>query len=121
MTQAISQPSVLPCGVTLPNRLAKASMSEGLADAHNQATDRLATLYRRWARSGAGLLLSGNFQVDKAHLERPGNVVLDDETDLEALKRVAEAGTSKGAHFWAQLGADRRYLESNERLSTGCC
>jgi hypothetical protein len=47
-------------------------------------------------------LLSGNFQVDKAHLERPGNVVVDDDAGLEALKRVAEAGASKGAHFWAQ-------------------
>ncbi len=112
MIDTLSQPILLPCGVKLPNRLVKAAMSEGVADAHNQATERLVMLYRRWAGSGAGLLLSGNFQVDRAHLDRPGNVVLDAETDLEALKRVAEAGTSKGAHFWAQLSHTGRQVAS---------
>jgi 2,4-dienoyl-CoA reductase-like NADH-dependent reductase (Old Yellow Enzyme family) len=45
-----------------------AAMSEGLADADNQATPRLEALYRRWANSGTGLLFSGNFQVDRWHL-----------------------------------------------------
>ncbi len=72
MIDTVSQPIALPCGVKLLNRVVKASMSEGVANIHNQATARLATLYHRWAGSGAGLLLSGNFQVDRAHLERPG-------------------------------------------------
>lgn len=59
-------------------------MSEGIADANNDATPRLETLYRRWAGSGAGMLLTGNVQVDRHHLERPGNVVLDKDTDLAA-------------------------------------
>ena len=80
-----------------------AAMSEGLADADNQATPRLEALYRRWANSGAGLLFSGNFQVDCWHLERPSNVVLDEEADLAALAAVAAAGKARGNHFWAQL------------------
>jgi 2,4-dienoyl-CoA reductase-like NADH-dependent reductase (Old Yellow Enzyme family) len=58
----LTQSLALPCGATLPNRLCKAAMSEGLADADNHATPRLTALYRRWAGSGAGLLLSGNIQ-----------------------------------------------------------
>ena len=80
MTHPLDRPLVLPSGATLPNRLAKAAMSEGLADVANHSTTRLEALYRRWAGSGAGLLLSGNIQVDRRHLERPNNVVIDDES-----------------------------------------
>ncbi|HEY4242929.1 MAG TPA: NADH:flavin oxidoreductase/NADH oxidase family protein [Kofleriaceae bacterium] len=101
----------LPCGVTLANRLVKASMSEGIAGHDNRATDRIVTLYRRWSRSGAGLLLSGNFQVDKGHLERPLNIVVD-ETGLDGLAHVAQAGSANGAQFWAQLSHTGRLVSS---------
>jgi 2,4-dienoyl-CoA reductase-like NADH-dependent reductase (Old Yellow Enzyme family) len=78
-------------------------MSEGLADVENHSTPRLDTLYRRWAYSGAGLLLSGNVQVDRMHLEQPANVVLDDNSGMQQLKALAKAGTEGGAHFWLQL------------------
>src|SRR3982074_1086238 len=101
MTNPLAQPLDLPCGATLSNRVAKAAMSEGLADSGNHSTPRLETLYRRWAGSGVGLLLSGNIQVDRWHLERPNNIVIDDESGRAQLTRLAEAGTSRGAHFWA--------------------
>lgn len=100
----LSQPLALPCGAVLPNRLVKAAMSEGLAGPNNRATPRLEALYRRWAGSGAGLLLSGNIQVDRLHLERPLNLVVDDDSGMAELASVAAAGRSQGAHFWAQLG-----------------
>jgi 2,4-dienoyl-CoA reductase-like NADH-dependent reductase (Old Yellow Enzyme family) len=110
MTTTLGTPLTLPCGATLSNRMAKAAMSEGLADADNHATPRLAALYKRWAYSGAGLLLSGNFQVDRQHLERPSNVVIDDEAGLPALTAVAAAGTAGGSHFWAQLSHTGRQV-----------
>ena len=112
MTNPLARPLDLPCGATLTNRLAKAAMSEGLADTGNHSTARLETLYRRWAGSGAGLLLSGNIQVDRWHLERPNNVVIDDDSDRAQLVRLAEAGTSRGAHFWAQLSHTGRQVSS---------
>ncbi len=112
MTSPLSQPLALPCGVTLPNRLCKAAMSEGMANADNHATPRLDTLYRRWAGSGAGLLLSGNVQIDRWHLERPGNVVLDDESGLMALARLAAAGRADGAEFWLQLSHTGRQVDN---------
>lgn len=112
MTLSLAQPLTLPGGAILPNRLAKAAMSEGLADAANHATPRLVELYRRWAGSGAGLLFSGNIQVDPDHLERPGNVVLADDRGLAALGEVVTAATSQGAHFWAQLSHTGRQVEA---------
>jgi 2,4-dienoyl-CoA reductase-like NADH-dependent reductase (Old Yellow Enzyme family) len=110
MTHPLSNPVKLPCGARLSNRLAKAAMSEGMANLDNHATPQLVTLYRRWARSGAGLLLSGNIQVDRSHLERPLNLVVDDESGMSELARLAEAGKSQGAHFWAQLSHTGRQV-----------
>ena len=92
MATRLSDPLTLPSGAVLSNRLAKAAMSEGFADADNNATSRFETLYRRWSHSGAGMLLTGNVQVDRDHLERPGNVVLDEASDRAAL-RAFPAGT----------------------------
>jgi 2,4-dienoyl-CoA reductase-like NADH-dependent reductase (Old Yellow Enzyme family) len=110
---AINHPLALPSGAVLPNRLAKAAMSEGLADADNHSTPRLETLYRRWAASGAGLLLTGNIQVDRWHLERPNNVVIDDASGRLQLAALARAGRSHGAHFWAQLSHTGRQVSDH--------
>ena len=96
----------LPCGATLPNRLCKAAMTEGLATVDGRPTAALPRLYGVWSDGGAGLLLSGNVQIDADHLERPGNVVIDREPDeamCQALRAWTSAGTRAGNHFWAQI------------------
>ncbi len=106
MTDALTTPLRLPCGATLPNRLAKAAMTEGLGDALNRATARHAALYRRWARSGLGLLITGNVQIDRRHLERGGNVAIEGPQTpeaLAALRAFAEAAKSGGGHVWMQI------------------
>lgn len=103
MTATLETPLALPCGATLPNRLCKAALTEGLADAWNRATPRHERLYRAWSEGGAGLVITGNVQVDRRFLERPGNVVIDGNGGLDALRRYAEAGTVGGNHLWMQL------------------
>lgn len=99
----LSTPFPLRSGHTLPNRIAKVAMTEGLADARNQPTDRLARLYRRWADGGAGLQITGNMMVDRRYLERPENVVVDAHTDMAALARLAEAANATGGVSIVQL------------------
>jgi 2,4-dienoyl-CoA reductase-like NADH-dependent reductase (Old Yellow Enzyme family) len=93
----------LPNGFRLGNRLAKASMSETLATYDNHPTDKLVELYRRWAASGIGLLLTGNVMIDRRALGEPGNVVIEDEVDLPILRQWARAATNQGAAIWVQL------------------
>ena len=103
---ALNSRLVLPCGASVENRLCKAAMTEGLADAGNRATARHVTLYRRWAEGGAAVLLTGNVQVDRRYLERAGNITIDgpqDRSQLAALEAMAEAGTTSGAHLWMQI------------------
>jgi 2,4-dienoyl-CoA reductase-like NADH-dependent reductase (Old Yellow Enzyme family) len=102
----LSEPLTLPCGAVLSNRIAKAAMTEGLADVRGYPTAELDRLYGIWSDGGAGLQISGNIQVDGDHLERPGNVIIDDTPSDEmraALKRWTAAATRGGNHFWAQI------------------
>ena len=105
-TTKVASELTLPCGATVKNRLCKAAMTEGLADANNVATDRHVTLYRRWAEGGAGILLTGNVQVDRRYLERAGNIVIDgpqQPAQLAALEAMAEAGTADNTQLWMQI------------------
>ena len=106
----------LPCGVTLPNRIAKAAMTEGLADPAGIPTKELSNLYRVWSEGGSGLLLSGNIQIDSQHLERPGNVIIQGSPseDLKlALNEWASAATVNGNQFWAQISHAGRQTQKN--------
>jgi 2,4-dienoyl-CoA reductase-like NADH-dependent reductase (Old Yellow Enzyme family) len=86
--------------------MAKAAMTEGLADPRGYPSAELERLYAQWGNSGCGLLITGNVQVDRHHLERPGNVVIDREPDADmraALARWATAAKANGARLWMQI------------------
>lgn len=104
LASPLASPLVLPSGATLPNRLVKAAMSETLADLETHApTPELVRVYERWARSGAGLLITGHVIVDPEGLGEPGNVLVTDDRHLPALRRWAEAAQGHGARLWMQL------------------
>jgi 2,4-dienoyl-CoA reductase-like NADH-dependent reductase (Old Yellow Enzyme family) len=102
----LGSPLTLPCGAILPNRLCKAAMTEGLSP-DGRPTEGHIQLYRMWAQSTAGLLITGNVQVDRHHLERPGNVVLQNGNappDTRAVfEQWADAARSGGGKVWMQL------------------
>src|SRR5207247_52911 len=96
-------PFTLPGGATLKNRLVKASMSEQLASPTGAPTEALERLYARWARGGAGLLITGNVMIDQRSIGEPRNVVVEDDRDLAALRRWAAAATAHGTTAIVQL------------------
>jgi 2,4-dienoyl-CoA reductase-like NADH-dependent reductase (Old Yellow Enzyme family) len=112
----LSTPLTLPCGVTLPNRLAKGAMSELLADSSNQATVKHQTLYRTFAQEGPGMLLTGNVQIDRLHLEHGGNVVIQGRqspAQLSALKAWSSAAKIAGGQIWMQLSHAGRQTQKS--------
>ena len=56
-------------------------MTEGLAGRRNDPNERHERLYAANARGGAGSVLTANVMVDRRHLERAGDVVVDAATD----------------------------------------
>ncbi|MGH8504402.1 MAG: NADH:flavin oxidoreductase/NADH oxidase family protein [Stenotrophobium sp.] len=101
--QILAQPFHLPSGALIPNRLAKSAMSEALGTMDNRPTARLERLYARWAEGGIGLCITGNVMIDRRALGEPGNVVVEDESDLPMLQRWAAAGTRHGGQLWMQI------------------
>ncbi len=115
-TRILAEPVTLPCGAIIPNRIAKAAMTEGLANPAGIPTPELERLYGLWSDGGAGLLLTGNIIIDGAHLERPGNVVIERAPDAPmhaALSRWARAATRNGNHCWAQISHAGRQTQKN--------
>ena len=107
---SLDTPLALPCGAILPNRLAKAAMTEGLAELDDgrvgHAGERIERLYRTWAKGGAGMLITGNIMVDGRYRERPANVVVDGPQDDDAragLARFAAAAKAGGGLAVAQI------------------
>lgn len=88
---SLTDPLTLPCGLELPNRLGRAAMTEGLSDSRNDPSERHFRLYAANSAGGAGLILTGNAMVDRRHLERARNVVIDSETNRAMLKQWARA------------------------------
>ena len=100
----------LPCGVRLTNRLAKAAMSEQLADRYHRPSDALIRLYDRWAAGGAGVLITGNVMVDRSAVSEPRQVVVDGSDAGGGLAPWAEAARRGGAEVWVQLNHGGRQI-----------
>jgi 2,4-dienoyl-CoA reductase-like NADH-dependent reductase (Old Yellow Enzyme family) len=99
----LTSPFMLASGQQIKNRLFKSAMSEQLGDKSHNPTPGLAKLYRRWAKGGIGLSMTGNIMIDREALGEPKNVVLDDKSELTQFKAWAKAGKENGSHIWAQL------------------
>jgi 2,4-dienoyl-CoA reductase-like NADH-dependent reductase (Old Yellow Enzyme family) len=120
MTSPLASPISLPNGSILPNRLCKSAMTEGLADKFDLPTPALMQLYKTWSQGGTGLHITGNVMVDRRYLERAGNVVLEDDKNLELFSTWAKHGTTGGNHLWVQLNHPGRQcpkMVSTEPLS----
>ncbi len=78
-------------------------MSENMSAPDHRPDKRLDTLYSRWAKGGAGLLITGNIMIDSSSIGEPCNVVVERGRDHSTLRSWARAGTQNGAHLWAQL------------------
>ena len=99
----LGTPLDLPCGQRLPNRLMKSALSEALGTSAGAPTRRLERLYDAWAGGGWGLVVTGNVMVDLRHRGEPGNVVVEDDRHLDALRRWAAGFRASGTPLWMQV------------------
>ena len=97
-------PLILPCGVTLKNRIVKSAMSDSLGDGQGNPTPVQIRLYERWAMGGSAVAIIGEVQGDPRAAEKPGNLVLGPLSDNIRLRELAVRGSANDTHLWAQLG-----------------
>lgn len=110
MKSPVFESLTLPNGQVLKNRLVKASMEEGMANAKLLPDEALWNLYRKWSEGGVGLILTGNVMVDHLAMTGPGGVALEDESAVPAFARLASEAKSGGAKVWMQINHPGRQV-----------
>ena len=102
--EILFEPLELPGGVTLKNRIAKSAMSDSLGDGTGHPTAEQIRLYQRWASGGVAVSIIGEVQGSPAYAEKPGNLVLNEASDLDRFRKLARRGGENGTNLWLQLG-----------------
>ncbi|MEM6383457.1 MAG: oxidoreductase [Pseudomonadota bacterium] len=102
--KTLFSPLELPSGAKLKNRIAKSAMSDSLGDGCGNPSDEQLSLYETWALGGVGLCIIGEVQGDPNFAEKPGNLVLRADADLDRFRKLAAAGSADGCQLWLQLG-----------------
>ncbi|KAG2044065.1 hypothetical protein BDR03DRAFT_851053 [Suillus americanus] len=141
--ELLRQPVTLPfSGRTAKNRFLKSAMSERLAtfstfdpSSRGKPTEELIRLYETWAKGDIGIIVTGNIQIKKDHLEATGrNTIIDRDLPsvyLQEWTEVARAAKSQGSLVIGQLNHPGRQVSINiqpypeapsdvEQPSTGC-
>ncbi|WVO13410.1 hypothetical protein L204_101025 [Cryptococcus depauperatus] len=114
--EIISLPLQLPNGVTVPNRLAKAAMAEGMG--RSGLTSGHLRLYRQWAEGGWGIVISGNVQVDPRHLATPFDLrVTDDPRERLAYSHLASTNSIQHEPALLLMQISHPGLQSSATLS----
>jgi 2,4-dienoyl-CoA reductase-like NADH-dependent reductase (Old Yellow Enzyme family) len=113
----LSKELALPNGVTLNNRIAQSAMTEHLATGGGAPSWQLIEAYRRFAVSGAALVVSGNVMVNGSSLEAPRNVVIEDDRHMPALRRWAATTTGSDAKLILQLSLPGRQTQRGLALA----
>ncbi|WP_299709028.1 NADH:flavin oxidoreductase/NADH oxidase family protein [uncultured Tenacibaculum sp.] len=93
----------LPNGTILANRIAKSAMSENLSNKTHEPTPVLINAYKKWAKSGSGLLITGNVMIDSKALGEPMNVVVEDKRHFEKLQEWANSVQETDTQLWVQI------------------
>ena len=74
-------------------------------------------MYKRFAVSGAGLIISGNVMVNGWSLEAPRNVAIEDERHLPQLRLWAATTTGSDARLILQLSLAGRQSQRGLALA----
>lgn len=105
---------------TAKNKVMKSAMSERLATfssydprMRGQPTAELVRLYETWGTGGIGIIVTGNIQIKKDHLEATGNAIIDRELPSDYLDDycvLAGAAKACGSLVLGQLSHPGRQV-----------
>ena len=93
----------LPCGVTVPNRIGKSALSEGMAHPEGRPSPALFKLYEEWGKSQAGIIFTGNVMTDRRHLVNANVMIAENDSFLEDYKKLANSAQAHGSQLWMQI------------------
>lgn len=97
-------PFTLPCSTTIKSRLIKSAMSDSLGDGTGHPTKAQMRLYERWAEGGIAASIIGEVQGLSGFAEKPGNLVLNSNSNLDKFKLLSDRAQKNDSLLWLQLG-----------------
>ncbi|MEP1204794.1 MAG: NADH:flavin oxidoreductase/NADH oxidase family protein [Lentilitoribacter sp.] len=97
-------PFTLPCGQVVKSRLIKSAMSDSLGDGTGHPTQAQIRLYERWAEGGIATSIIGEVQGLSGYAEKPGNLVLNVNSNLDKFTQLADRAQKNDSLLWLQLG-----------------
>ncbi|MEP2978994.1 MAG: NADH:flavin oxidoreductase/NADH oxidase family protein [Lentilitoribacter sp.] len=97
-------PFTLPCGQVIKSRIIKSAMSDSLGDGTGHPTSVQIRLYERWAEGGIAASIIGEVQGLSGCAEKPGNLVLDANSNLDKFTNLADRAQKNDSLLWLQLG-----------------
>ncbi len=96
---SLFQPFELPCGAVLQNHIVKLAMSDSLGDGRRNPTQAQLRLYERWASSGIAASIVGEVQCSPHYAEKPGNLALQQGSEIGGFKELACRGSAEVLNF----------------------
>src|SRR5262249_25146870 len=78
-------------------------MSEALGTKTNSPTQGLLRPSETWSPGGAGLPVPGNALTPRRARGGAGSVAIEDERDLELVRRWAKAASAESTQTWVQI------------------
>lgn len=112
-------------GLSAKNRLLKAATTECLSTWDPQdlvkrgiPTPEVIRVYKRWAKGGYGMIVSGNIMLEYDQLEGAGNIIIPPDAPFSgprftALTELVKASKQHGSLFIAQLSHPGRQVPQN--------
>lgn len=89
--------------VTIPNRIVKSAMDEGLGDHDGRPQTPLIKLYESWAKGGVGLAITGMAYIRKHHSFTGHDIGLYEDALIEPLRTLTDAVHRHGGKVFAQI------------------
>ena len=98
-------------GITLRNRIVKSALRENTATPDGLPTDATLRLYERWARGGAGLLITGDAYVSEAGQAAARQHGVHTDAIVPAWREIIKAVHRSGARIAMQLNHGGRQIK----------
>ncbi|OGP59356.1 MAG: hypothetical protein A2V67_06515 [Deltaproteobacteria bacterium RBG_13_61_14] len=98
--------------LTLKNRIVKSATHETMAGPNGECTERCVEFYRRIARGGAGLLITGNIFHHWVGHNWPGQLGLDCDELIASYRPLTKAVQAEGAAIAAQINDTGREVHA---------
>ncbi len=90
-------------GLTLPNRIVRAALYQGMANPEGEVTEELISAYRSLARGGAGLIITGSAHVSPEGRSGARMMSTADDSALPGLTKLSSCLREGGGRGILQL------------------